>query len=308
MNDLSDFPGVFWGIWVVFLVVSGLAVLAWLLFAVYRARGESAAAPADQIWDETLTEGDAPPPVWWFYMLVGFLFFTVVYLVLYPGLGPFRGILEWTQFKQFEDGREYYAQKYAAVESRRLNAPFGELRADKALMKSAARIFDNHCAACHGANARGQAGLFPDLMDSQWQWGGGEEQIIQTLRNGRRAVMPAWGAVIGEEGARQGAAYVLALAAGEGELPAHGAGKTLYMQFCIACHGASGEGNPVLGAPSLAGDAWLYGGDEESVYQSIFAGRSGHMPAQTRLSDAQIRLLAAWLTGGAKTAGFAGAR
>ena len=149
-------------------------------------------------------------------------------------------------------------------------------------MKSAARIFQNHCAACHGADARGQANRFPNLRDDKWQWGGGEAHIAQSIRDGRRAAMPAWGAIVKEDGARKIARYALALGdggEGGGEDAQHAEGKALYGQFCVACHGAQGLGNPALGAPNLVDSVWLYGGDEDSIYESIFAGRDGEMPA-----------------------------
>ena len=300
-SDLGHFPSAFWGVWVVVLTVAGLLWLAWLLFATYRAR---ATKPADEVWDETLSEGDAAPPRWWFFMLLGFLFFTVAYLVVYPGLGQFRGVLRWTQFSQFEAGRDYYDAKYAAANAHRENAPLADLQADPAQMKSAARIFQNHCAACHGADARGQANRFPNLRDDKWQWGGGEAHIAQSIRDGRRAAMPAWGAIVKEDGARKIARYALALGGGGeggGEDAQHAEGKALYGQFCVACHGAQGLGNPALGAPNLVDSVWLYGGDEDSIYESIFAGRDGEMPAQAgRLSESQIRVLTAWLLDGAR--------
>ena len=73
-------------------------------------------------------------------------------------------------------------------------------------------------------------------------------------------------------------------------------GKMLYQQFCIACHGAEGNGNPLLGAPRLNDDIWLYGGDDAVLRQSIAEGRKGQMPAfANRLDDVEVRLLVAWL-------------
>jgi cytochrome c oxidase cbb3-type subunit 3 len=67
--------------------------------------------------------------------------------------------------------------------------------------------------------------------------------------------------------------------------------------FCIACHGPTGEGNIVFGAPSLADDVWLYGGSTEDIETSIAFGRRGFMPAfEERLDDTQVRMLIAWLT------------
>lgn len=293
-SDLGHFPGAFWGAWAVVLTVVGLLFLAWLLFAVYRARDVK---PADEVWDETLREAAAAPPRWLFFMLLGFLLFTVAYLVAYPGLGPFRGVLRWTQFSQFEAGRDYYDAKYAAARAHRESAPLEDLRADPAQMQSAARIFQTRCAACHGADGRGQANRFPNLFDGEWQWGGNDAQIAESIRGGRRAAMPAWGAIVKEDGARELTRYTIALGGGGGDDPSLAAGKALYGQFCVACHGADGGGNAALGAPNLADSVWLYGGDESAVYESIFAGRNGEMPAQAeRLSEAQIRVLTAWLT------------
>ena len=68
----------------------------------------------------------------------------------------------------------------------------------------------------------------------------------------------------------------------------------------MACHGAGGEGNPLLGAPALNDAAWNYGGERADVVESIANGRAGTMPAfSARLDETQVRLLAAWLKAGA---------
>jgi cytochrome c oxidase cbb3-type subunit 3 len=56
-----------------------------------------------------------------------------------------------------------------------------------------------------------------------------------------------------------------------------------------------GKGNPLLGAPNLTDQTWLYGGDAATIKQTIEQGRNGQMPAfGERLSAEQIRLLAAY--------------
>jgi len=52
--------------------------------------------------------------------------------------------------------------------------------------------------------------------------------------------------------------------------------KVLYGDRCAGCHGTGGSGNP--GYPVLADDDWLYGGNVETIQQSIAAGRNGMMP------------------------------
>jgi cytochrome c oxidase cbb3-type subunit 3 len=161
-------------------------------------------------------------------------------------------------------------------------------------MASAQGVYDRNCAVCHGYEAQGQANLFPNLVDDDWQWGGSPAQIEQSIRGGRQAVMVGWDAILGEQGTANVANYVLALSAGAAD---EHPGKMQYDQFCIACHAATGEGNPALGGPDLADDIWLYGGSVEAVTESIATGRLGVMPAfGERLDDTQIRLLVALLT------------
>ena len=123
-------------------------------------------------------------------------------------------------------------------------------------MNVASGLFEEHCSACHGINAQGQASLFPNLSDGVWQWGGSAQQIEQTLRNGRNAVMVSWLTALGGEAQLQSLAeYVLGMS--QGADSSH-PGKLYYDRFCIACHGPNGDGNALLGAPRLNDDIWLY--------------------------------------------------
>ena len=93
---------------------------------------------------------------------------------------------------------------------------------------------------------------------------------------------------------------MLALSHGEADSAA-AEGGTLFQQYCAACHGPEGAGNPQLGAPALNDEAWNYGGERADVLESIANGRSGIMPSfGERLDETQIRLLAAWLKAGAR--------
>jgi cytochrome c oxidase cbb3-type subunit 3 len=94
---------------------------------------------------------------------------------------------------------------------------------------------------------------------------------------------------------------VLSLSSGGTASAAATTGGPLFQQYCVACHGPDGAGNPMLGAPALNDHAWTYGGERAQVVESIAHGRNGTMPAfGTRLDKTQIRLLAAWLKAGAR--------
>ena len=72
--------------------------------------------------------------------------------------------------------------------------------------------------------------------------------------------------------------------------------RPLFVEYCSACHGASGAGNPLLGAPALNDQVWLYGGSRDAVHNSIANGRTGVMPSfAQRLDAAQIKMVAAWI-------------
>ena len=67
------------------------------------------------------------------------------------------------------------------------------------------------CAACHGAEGKGNPALgAPNLTDNVWLYGGGIEDIVETIRRGRNGVMPAWRGRLGEENASLVAAWVYA--------------------------------------------------------------------------------------------------
>jgi len=292
---MPNMPTEFWSGWIIVLTLGSLAGLAWLVFSIYFSN-HNAAEFKSPVWDETLQEGNNPAPMWWFWMILTALVISVIYLMLYPGLGSFSGALKWSQSGRLDKKLVLYAYEHADINKEILQSPISALQENKEFMYSAKRIFMQNCAACHGVQAQGQAKTFPSLIDSDWQWGNSEEALEQTIRHGRQAVMVGWLAVIGEEGVTQVSDYVKNMTATEHSSSAT-KGIAIYQQFCSACHGVEGEGNSALGAPNLADDIWLYGNSDSQLHQTISIGRNGIMPAfDKRLSDAQIKMLVAWLS------------
>ncbi len=67
------------------------------------------------------------------------------------------------------------------------------------------------CAACHGADGKGNQMLgAPNLTDDIWLYGGSPEAIRKTITEGRHGQMPAWG-WLGADRIRLLAAYVYSL-------------------------------------------------------------------------------------------------
>jgi len=293
---MADLPNAFWSGWIAVITLVSLLGLAWMVVSIYfpRNRSEPEQEEVEPTWDENLKEGNHAPPLWWFWMLFAALIFSVIYLMLFPGIGAYRGVLNWSHGGRLADSMADYRQQYRAQHAAIEAASLSELQNDTALMATAEQLFTRNCAACHGNDGRGQASLFPNLMDIDWQWGGSPEQIEQSIRGGRNAIMPPWQASLGDEGVGQVASYVYALST-DGAGDDH-PGATQYNSFCVACHGPDATGNPLLGAPDLTDESWLYGGSLEAITATLNNGRQGNMPAfAQRLDDAQIRLLVAYL-------------
>ena len=292
---MADMPNDFWSGWIITLTVVSVAGLIWLVISVYfsKDKNEKFVSP---VWDETLKEGNNPAPMWWFWMIFTALIISAAYLMLYPGLGSFSGTLKWSQGARLDKSLTAYAYEHADAHENIKKASYEELQQNEMLMDSASRIFQQNCAACHGVDAKGQAWTFPNLTDDDWQWGGSHAEIENSIRNGRQAVMVPWQAVLGDEGVTEVVEYIKALSS-DMDQSKHVQGQEKYQQFCTACHGPTAEGNPLLGAPNLTDDIWLYGNSDDQLRESIALGRKGEMPSfDRRLSDVQIRMLVAWLS------------
>lgn len=68
------------------------------------------------------------------------------------------------------------------------------------------------CAACHGADGKGNVALgAPNLSDKTWLYGGSIETITETINKGRDNVMPSFKDFLGEAKIHVLAAYVWSL-------------------------------------------------------------------------------------------------
>jgi cytochrome c oxidase cbb3-type subunit 3 len=217
------------------------------------------------------------------------------YLLLYPGLGSFGGLLGWTSKGAYEEEVESVEARVGPLFARYRQTPVLELIEDEEALDIGERLYLTYCTTCHGSDARGARG-FPNLRDRAWLWGGDPESIKTTLTNGRIAAMPAWAAVLGEDGIDEVTQYVLSLSGRATIEEMATRGKARYDTLCVACHGPEGKGNPALGAPDLTDDVWLYGGSITRIAESLRIGRNGRMPAQLeRLGEDKIHLLTAYV-------------
>lgn len=181
-------------------------------------------------------------------------------------------------------------------------APYVEkLSENPNALKVGSRLFLQNCAVCHGSNAKGALG-YPNLTDNDWLYGGAPENILTTLHNGRVGGMAAWRDQIGEDGIRAVSDYVLSISGNQQGYdldPTQVAqGEVIFNEptNCVLCHGNDAKGMISTGSPDLTDNIWLYGGDRESIRETLRYGRAGVMPEwQTKLGNERIMLLAAYV-------------
>lgn len=296
---VPDFIGEFWHYYIAIITILGIIFSIWVLASQTTQRlaeGEKAEV-LHHAWDGDLQEFNNPLPRWWMWMFYGLIFFSIAYLVLYPGLGKFAGTLNWTSYQEWKDDKDAVDAEFEKVMSPYKGMDLMAVAGDENAKKMGQNLYMTYCMQCHGSSAQGGKG-FPNLTDGQWLFGGTPEDIQSSIANGRTAEMPAMGdAVGGEQGAKEVANYVLSLGGKPHDAALAAAGKEKYAA-CAGCHGDDGKGNNAASFPNIADDAWQYGGTVADIEQSILKGRKGGMPAQMEmLGESKVHLLSAYVWG-----------
>jgi cytochrome c oxidase cbb3-type subunit 3 len=294
---MGNFSELFWNIYIILVTVGGI----WALFVFVQWQSKMP-PPSDEtettghVWDEDLTELNNPLPAWWRNLFYVTLVFGIVYLILYPGLGSYDMMLRWTQVKQYEEEMADAEQRYGPIFNKFLDQDIERVAEDPDALKIGERLYASYCTGCHGSDARGVPG-FPNLADGDWLYGGTPEAIETSILKGRNGVMPPWEQPLGgAQEVSEVAQYVLGLSGRKVDAAAAARGQGKFQQFCVACHGADGTGNPGVGAPNLTNGIWLYGGSPKAVEASIAGGRQGRMPPHEEfLGKAKVHLLAAYI-------------
>lgn len=89
---------------------------------------------------------------------------------------------------------------------------FSDRSDDAAAAERGAAMYQTACAACHGADAKGNLAVgAPNLTDNIWLYGGTPKRIKHTLLYGRAGVMPAQKDRLSEEKIHLLTAYVKSL-------------------------------------------------------------------------------------------------
>ena len=149
----------------------------------------------------------------------------------------------------------------------------------------------------------------PDLQDPHWLFGTGrvfdiERTILYGIRASGRArnvtEMPAFGqrGQLSDTDIRNVVQYLLQLNHRPYNDQAAFLGKQVYQTKgqCFDCHAPDAKGIIDYGAPDLTANVWDFGGSPQNLYDSIYYGRHGIMPAWIgKLTPEQIRALAVYV-------------
>ena len=264
-------------------------------------------------WDG-IKELNTPLPRWWIITFYACIVWAVGYWIVYPA---------WPLVSGYTSGVLHYSSRAdVAVELANLEkirgekmvtlgaASLADIEKDPALLALArARgkaVFGDNCAPCHGSGGAGAMG-YPNLNDDDWLWGGTLDQIMQTIQFGARSGHPkshesamlAFGrdGMLKSEEITTVANYVRSLSGlstRQGYDPV--AGRKIFAENCVSCHGDAGKGNQEVGAPNLTDKIWLYGSDEATIIETIANGRASVMPAWIgRLDPSTIKAMAVYV-------------
>jgi cytochrome c oxidase cbb3-type subunit 3 len=308
----------FWSIWISVITLG--TILGCFLLLRWCLSNKTGVKEGDDMHHEFdgILEINNQLPRWWTILFYVCIVWALVYLVLYPGLGNYKGLWNWQSSNQ---GILSLAESKAAIEKNiadgvisqydrevaAANEAFEpifdkyyamsipELSSNSEALKIGQRLFSQNCSQCHGSDARGANIGFPNLTDNDWLYGGTPEKITETLINGRNALMPAWLDSMGPDGIKEVVNYTLSLSGRKVDDSLADKGKDRFV-VCAACHGADGKGNQMFGAPNLTDNIWLYGGSEKTLTETLNYGRNGVMPSfKTTLGEKKIHLVAAYV-------------
>ncbi len=285
-----------WSWFIIILTLANIAACWWLLATNSKRKpGEPAADETmGHVWDGDLREYNQPLPLWWMMLFYLTIIYGIGYLILYPALGNYEGLLGWTQTGQYEQELVQARNRYSAIYDRLAPMSIEELAADEQAMAIGHRVYVNNCSVCHGSDARG-ATTFPNLVDDDWLYGGSTDAILSSVVNGRAGMMPAMGPAMSDEAIDSVVQYVRSLSGLEHDAAAAAAGKAQFA-VCAGCHGMDGAGNQVLGAPNLTDNVWLYGSEPAQIREGIVNGRANRMPAHgDLLGEERARIVSAYV-------------
>lgn len=280
-------------------------------------------------WDGDLEEYNNPLPVWWVYTFYATVIFAITYWTIYPSWPVAKGWIGGAhKIEYVNDAGEAKSHAWntralliqdmsAAAEAQKpyfdkvSSLSYEQISKDQDLngfIQSAGKaLFNDNCAACHQVGGGGKLGFSANLTDDDWLYGGTYDKIHETLMNGRRGYMPAFGEVLAPAQIDDLANYVASLSGIAHDAAKAKAGNLLFHSetaACFYCHGADAHGRKEIGAPNLTDKIWLWAQTSPDTPTSVASIRGvitgglakGNMPVWAgRLTPEQIKVLTVYV-------------
>ena len=286
----------FFNWWVIVISLGNIFACYWLIKWTMKKRPQETAAgeSTGHAWDG-VEELNNPLPKWWLWLFYITIVFALTYLVLFPGLGNYKGVLGWSSAGEYNQEIAESDAKYGPIFAAFSKTSLTDLAKDANAVKAGERLFGSYCSQCHGSDAKGTTG-YPNLTDYDWLYGGEPNAIKQTILMGRNGIMPAFAGPLDDKAIENVTNYVQSLSGRQVDAASAEAGKATFQAMCVACHGADAKGNKFLGSANLTDQVWLYGSSAGAIRKTIAKGRSGKMPAHKDfLGEDKVHLLAAYI-------------
>jgi cytochrome c oxidase cbb3-type subunit III len=268
-------------------------------------------------WDG-VEEYNNPMPRWWLWTFYATIVWGIGYTIAYPAWPLVSqatpGLLGFSTRANVQAEIDAATERNAGLTERLEGIELASISDDPEVygfaVNKGAAIFRSHCSQCHGSGAAGAVG-YPNLLDDDWLWGGTLDEIAYTITHGIRneqspdtlwSQMPAFGEILERDEIEAVVHHVRAISGQEHDATLASAGAEVYLDQCSACHMEDGTGDSFQGAPNLSDAIWLYGGDIDSLIQTVTYSRFGVMPAWSQefrpaqgLSQAQINAVATYV-------------
>ncbi len=263
------------------------------------------------VWDG-IRELNNPLPRWWVWTFYATIVWSIGYTIAYPAWplirGATGGVLGYSSRadvrNQMAAAEAAKADYVTAISAKSVDQIVADENLRRFATAAGAAKFKVNCVQCHGSGATGSTG-FPNLNDDEWLWGGSAGEIEKTIAHGVRfeadpdthvSEMPAFRDILQPDQIDQVANYTASLSGLKSDPAKVEAGRAVFAQNCVACHGAAGKGNKELGAPDLTDAIALYVASEADIAQQVRAPRHGFMPAwQARLGETPVKELAVYV-------------
>ncbi len=288
----------FWTIWIAFFTFSFLAIMIWVVASHWKSR-TTADENKTLLEFDGVKENDGPAPRILFPSYAIAFSLGLGYFIFYPGIGEWEGVAQWSSRDVTRSEQHVNLRKKISQYSQTGVPSLSVLATDQGIVKTGEGLYRTHCAACHRKEGQGQL-HFPNLVDDDWIYGGGDNAVLHSIEKGRHGAMAGYADILSTQEIDNITLYLVSFdksRAVEATRFQYTAGEMLYHEHCATCHNGDLSGNSGNGALRLNDNIWLHGGSVEQIHKTIGYGLDNRMPHfENVLNPDEIFAVAAYIT------------